>query len=363
MDNQGGRWGQLYEYSGNPVYDVDYEWDSEERSRSWLLWDPPEDTLEDQHPEIYWANVICQEFGYFDPWKGFETRETGVEVFVPLNYYGTEEERQEELGSTLREVEDSFDGVDMGSPTPLDRIPDAKAWRDEARDRLDIHVRRLNEKVMEPIRQVFIPCAVKATRAIRGFSKDPEGVEDETQKKWIDTIEDLHHLYSAGIGRGIRSEKLREHWYEGKFDHVPKPVVDGVRAALSKYVERSEEKKIDRSRDGILENARPVYFKWEAARRMVWSGLYEWPLNEAVERMNSDPRPVRRAREVFEDKSRPEGSNTENHERVKRWAVDAFSHFYGDGTGAERAKDRVLGIAAEHDYHFSRKSLERWVKR
>jgi len=34
MGNRGGRWGQLAEYSGNPVYDVDYEWDSDSEERS-----------------------------------------------------------------------------------------------------------------------------------------------------------------------------------------------------------------------------------------------------------------------------------------------------------------------------------------
>ena len=89
-------------------------------------------------------------------------------------------------------------------------------------------------------------------------------------------------LYSNGVGGGIPFEILHEHenWYGRTFEHVPDPVASGVKAALSVYVERAEAEPFDSSRDGILERARPIYFKWQAARRMIWAALYGWSLGE-----------------------------------------------------------------------------------
>lgn len=74
----------------------------------------------------------------------------------------------------------------------------------------------------------------------------------------------------------------------------------------------------------------------------------------------SEKAPETTAEEVFEERTRTKG-NTQVHSDVKEWAEGAFYHFYSD-VGAEKAKDRVQGIAESHDYHFSRRSLERWIK-
>lgn len=43
------------------------------------------------------------------------------------------------------------------------------------------------------------------------------------------------------------------------------------------------------SRDGILDRACPVYLKWEAARRIIWSILYDWTLEEAADKEVTPP--------------------------------------------------------------------------
>ena len=72
--------------------------------------------------------------------------------------------------------------------------------------------------------------------------------------------------------------------------------------------------------------------------------------------------PKKSAKELFSGKSRSEGANTHLDEAVKEWIYDAYWHFRRmSGLGSERAKDKVVGIAGSHNYHFSRKSVERHV--
>jgi hypothetical protein len=72
--------------------------------------------------------------------------------------------------------------------------------------------------------------------------------------------------------------------------------------------------------------------------------------------------PVREARVVFAGRSRAPGSKTYISDEVVEWATDALYWYLRDGSGAEDAKDRVLGIAERHDYHFTRRTLERQLE-
>lgn len=69
--------------------------------------------------------------------------------------------------------------------------------------------------------------------------------------------------------------------------------------------------------------------------------------------------PIREARVVFAERSRAPASKTYIAGEVAEWATDAVYWYLRNGAGAEQAKDRVLGIAEQHDYHFGRRTLER----
>lgn len=69
---------------------------------------------------------------------------------------------------------------------------------------------------------------------------------------------------------------------------------------------------------------------------------------------------VEDAGDVFDSRTRPEGSRSHIAYEVIRWAKKAYWH-YRDGRGAEAARDKVLGLAEQHDYHFSRRQLRRWI--
>jgi hypothetical protein len=72
--------------------------------------------------------------------------------------------------------------------------------------------------------------------------------------------------------------------------------------------------------------------------------------------------PKKSANELFSGKSRSEGANTHLDGAVKEWIHDAYWHFRStSGLGSERAKDKVVGTAESHNYHFSRKSVERYA--
>lgn len=71
---------------------------------------------------------------------------------------------------------------------------------------------------------------------------------------------------------------------------------------------------------------------------------------------------LQKAKQVFNGKQRAEGSKTRVHSDVIDWTKTAYKHFYkNEGMEAEAVKSRIQNIAAKHGYHFSRRSLERWV--
>lgn len=72
-----------------------------------------------------------------------------------------------------------------------------------------------------------------------------------------------------------------------------------------------------------------------------------------------------RAASVFEGKSRPSGRNAPNiPSDVRDWALEAYEVLYHKcGHGSEEAKTKVEDIAEMHDYHFSRRWLEKQIEK
>jgi hypothetical protein len=72
------------------------------------------------------------------------------------------------------------------------------------------------------------------------------------------------------------------------------------------------------------------------------------------------PKPERDAKSVFEGRHRDLGG-PDVAEEVKKWAVESFCWYkQWGGCSAKEAKDKVMGIAESHDYHFVRRGINRW---
>lgn len=226
---------------------------------------------------------MLEKNGYFQGWTPFDKNSGYEERFTLQRYYGgIPPHPDSEVPETVVDLCSRLD-LEMPDPDPVKVLPTVKVMRNLARDRLGGHAEDLTTEVMRPLKKVLIPCAIEATKAITD-SRPLHEVSDDAIKTWIETVRDLDHLWEHGIGGGISFDIVDEHenWYGRTFQHVPEPVADGAKAALKTYVGRSEEKNRDMSRDGILDRAPPVYLKWEAARRMIWSTMYDWTLEEAA---------------------------------------------------------------------------------
>lgn len=361
------RLGDLRSYINPRLYTYDNGWnsDTEERTDPWLVWDPDESSLKQENApyEVQIARFL-EDNGYFQGWSPFEETSGHEERFTLQRYFGSIPPHPDsEIPDTVVELCSRLE-LEMPDPDPVKVMPTLKVMRNESRKRLNGHAEELTNEVMRPLRKVLIPCAIEATKALTD-SRPLHEVDDDVIEVWSETVQDLDHLWEFGIGNGISFEVIDEHenWYGRTFQHVPDPVADGAKTALKVYVGRSDEKGRDMSRDGILDRARPVFLKWEAARRIMWSVLYDWTLEEASQKGLGTAPPERSAPEVFKGKTRAPGKKgKEVHSDVREWAIDAWEHYYFDeGMSVEESKDKVLGIAERHEYHFARRTLERWI--
>jgi hypothetical protein len=299
MGSQHERGGNLREYLTRTsvnfdVYEVEHGWNTEkeEKTDPWLTWAPEEEFPDDERaPEEVKFVKDLKRGGFFQGWTPFESFSGYEESFVLSRHYGSDlVDEEANLTATELEIRETVEelcsrlSLEIPDPDPVAVLPTLKILRDESRSKLEEHTGELRNEVMKPLRSVLIPCAVEAARNLTGFR--PLNEVDETERQqWLQTIRDLSALWDKGVGRGIPFEIIHEHenWYGRTFQHVPNPVARGAKIALQICVERKPEKHRDTSRDGILERARPVYFKWEATRRMIWSTLYDWTLEEALE--------------------------------------------------------------------------------
>jgi hypothetical protein len=309
------------------VYELKSGWNIEEEKETapWLTWNPEGDfTDKEEVPEEVRFVQDLKRGGFFQGWSAFESFSSPQESFVLSPHYGRdlvdEESNLTETGLEIRRTMDELCSrlsLETPNPDPIAVLPTLKILRDESRSKLEEHAEELKSEVMEPLQSVLIACAVEAARTLTGFR--PLNEVDETERKrWLLTVRDLNGLWDTGVGRGIPFEIVHEHenWYGRTFQHVPPPVERGAKLALKIRVERKPELHRDTSRDGILERARPVYFKWEAARRMIWSTLYDWTLEEALE-VTREPEEIesirkRKPQQVWDAKTVYKASQTVN---------------------------------------------------
>lgn len=297
--------GDLHPYADCRLYRYDHGWDTEtsERTDPWLIWDLSEKySKQEKVPyEVQIARTL-EKNGYFQDWSPFEQTSSHEERFVLQRYYGSIPPHPDsKIPETVVDLCSRLE-LQMPDPDPIKVLPTVEVMRNLARERLDRHAEDLTSEVMRPLKKVLISCAVEATKALTD-SRPLSEVEDDIIETWSETIRDLDHLWEHGIGRGISFDIIHEHenWYGRTFQHVPDPVAKGAQTALKVYVEQSENESRDMSRDGILDRARPVYLKWEAARRIIWSTLYDWTLEEATNKQVTPPADIFSGRRTLPD--------------------------------------------------------------
>ena len=297
--------GELHSYTDSRFYSHDHGWDTEasERTPAWLIWDPNEKYLNQEEVpyEIQVARTL-EKNGCFQDWSPFEQTSSYEERFVLQRYYGgIPPHPDSKIPETVVGLCSRLQ-LQMPDPDPVKVLPTVEVMRNLARERLDGHAEDLTSEVMRPLKKILIPCAIEATKALTD-SRPLYEVEDDVIETWSETVRDLDHLWEHGIGGGISFDIIDEHgnWYDRTFQHVPDPVAKGAQTALKVYVEQSEDTTRDMSRDGILDRACPVYLKWEAARRIIWSILYDWTLEEAADKEVTPPPDIFSGRRTLPD--------------------------------------------------------------
>jgi hypothetical protein len=269
----------LADFVNESIYDVHhgFDTDTETKTEPWLIWDPEKEA--EDSPEMSFVQEL-EAKGVFKPWYGIggsftrTPRPGWPESFQAANFYG--HDAWDDVGETARKIAESLGAShEPDKPVPTAWISDLRAIQAEARLRIELRSEALEHQVMRPMRKILIPCAVEAARVTTQFRPLSE-VSEERVHKWLETIQDLNHLWSAGIAGG-RSFENHEAWLGRAFQHVPEPVAKGAIAAVHVYVLAADDDKYrDLSRDATLESLRPVYYRWQAARSMINSALYQW---------------------------------------------------------------------------------------
>lgn len=262
----------LQDFLERPVYELDegIDKDSGFQRYPWLVWNPPEVGPNSDQTEASSEVRFVKHFEERDPLSPWEpgTLEDALQVM----YYGDLNE-QGVMATTEAVLLCNQFGFSPTRPVPVDELHKIRALREEARLHLEEYVEDLRCEVMEPLRQVMIPCALEAARSkkqLGASASGPEAIGEELHE----SLRALFRVWKIGVGGGFFLEEIQKRWYEEAFQHVPEPVATGAKKAI--------ERRYITSRNAIFEQARPAYFKWRAAKQMIGSALYEWVLTEEL---------------------------------------------------------------------------------
>jgi len=310
-----------------PFYKVEWYVDkgSGERSDPWLIWNPSEDrraSSDHQSTDHQNMRAIVEErvlnlkekilspdvLLQSDEYKVFRPRR----FYVDSEIYDGSEKRKSKLRSA---VDDLMNGeLAADGSVPASEIARLRSTREGAWEKLGGYIDDLQNGVLEPLRKALIACLLEQYRDRIGLG-NWQGCDHSRRKKWERAVEHAHRLLKELVVRGRRLEVIQkdEHWIGGMstrlFSRFPKPMAEGIRAALRLYVPRTffpeeETKKTDPtdySRNGVLKRAEPVYFKWCAANLMLDSALEDKKLEIGGQDLKSK-------------ESEPEDSGTEDPE-------------------------------------------------
>lgn len=278
----------LGERASLPFYKVEWfeEQGSGRRSAPWLLWSPPayRKARSDLVKKAEKVEDRIRERRELSP--DFLLRTEDGEVFRPYLAYGNPEERKAKI---IRAVEETMrEELTANGSVPASEAARLKNIREDLREGVENCCEELQHWILTPLRKAAIACLLEEYRNEIGFGKWRE-CGRRTRNKWRRTVERANVLLREGVVRGRpldtvldmgRAEEAPE-VSASIFDRIPRPMASGFRAALrlylpKKYFPRQEAKRedsTDRSRDGILGRAEPVYFRWLAAYAMHESSI------------------------------------------------------------------------------------------
>jgi len=277
------------EYVDVSFYGIEWHTDHNtgERSDPWLVWAPPEkilggDELTHNAVDLVEEHILNRSTFSWSPFL-----DTGEgEIFTPAPFYGNSVERQNQLQGVIDELKKGVRTTDSSvHPAEIGKL---KTLKVETRSKLEDHAGELQEYVLRPLRDALLPSLIESYRERIGFG-NWGSCSHSARSFWSTTLRRIRRLWRTRITRGKACEDKH---CEKALTGVPEPLAHGAMAALSSLVTRTyvpeieakREEKTDRSRDGILDRARPVYFRWIGAQLLVESALYNRDLKKVLDR-------------------------------------------------------------------------------
>ena len=138
----------------------------------WLVWDPSDSAVSSDKlsATINFGEELKED--WFS-WKAFEKKGPGApETFAPgLGLTGVSSVKPRE--SVKKDLRHDFGD---GDSIPLSSIPELKVIRDESRRELRRYADRMRERVMEPLRDVFVAAAIETYKTIADVHPPSSGL-------------------------------------------------------------------------------------------------------------------------------------------------------------------------------------------
>jgi len=166
----------------------------------------------------------------------------------------------------------------------------------------------------------------------------------------------VHYRPSEEIleGHGLPAELrlLDLNWKRLKFGGATtwQEAFDEIKATINEHREK---------RQPVKRTLELTQFRFKVIENVI----HRYELFGTVEQMGIEEAERISVEQVFEGKSRPHGSKATVHPEVKEWAVaEYFNQLSRQEKTFEEAKDQVINIAESFNYHFARRSLERWIQ-
>lgn len=304
-----------------PFYRV--EWlenpKSNQRSDPWIVWTSPDDhesrtdVVEDGEKvrkRIYRSRNLSLEI--------FLQTDEG-EIFRPRRFYGNPEERKSKLADVVSDMMGEMLAADGSVPASEavrlgNREEEFRKGEDGTGKSLDDYTEQLQAQVLTPLRRALIACLIEASRDLVDSDNWPELTDSRKKwKEWEEMVVRAANLLRIGVVKGRSLTVILDMARTGKapigavptqiFDRVPGAVASGFETALKFYVKNEidfltqdssnheEESMTDYSRDGILDRAESVYFRWLAARLMHRSAMEDIKLEKAMSEAIPEGRP------------------------------------------------------------------------
>lgn len=199
----------------------------------------------------------------------------------------------------------------------------------------------------------------KRQQAIAKCREELQDVRNRTQSLLDDILKRLNlHRQTGSVLTEIEREQA---------DELAREIVEELREFCPPALEDWDKEPPEEKKRIVAEKLRKVERhlayegdpKLNAYRKDLKS---EWEYLQRLKEFESETRfdPVEKAKTVFDGMERPESADTKIPEKVRKWIAKSHE-FYKEKKGSEKAKDRILSIAEQHSYHFSRSGMEKFL--